>query len=143
MPISSPLRLESGFDSALIEKYIFEFTNDERQQRDLSSLTRVSAIDSIARNHSLDMSNRNYFSHDSPEGNDPTDRANKTGYTCKKDYGSYYTEGLGENIFQSSTYSSYMTKGVTSSYNWLEGEEQLQKTLLMAGWIVLGIEKIF
>ena len=44
------------------------------------------------------MSNRNYFSHDTPEGLDPTDRGNNAGYTCRKDFGSYYTEGLGENI---------------------------------------------
>ncbi len=134
VPVSPPIRLESGFDSALIEKYIFELTNDERQQRGFSSLTRVSAIDSIARNHSLDMSNRNYFSHYSPEGNDPTDRGNMVGYTCKKDYGSYYTEGLGENIFLSPTYSSYMTKGATLSYNWLEDEEIVAKGLV-DGWM--------
>ena len=130
----SPSRLESGFDDSLIEKHIYDFTNDERQQRGLSTLARVSAIDSIARNHSLDMSDRDYFSHISPEGNDPTDRGNESGYTCRKDFGSYYTEGLAENIYHSFTYSSYVTKGTTSSYNWITDEQTIAKELV-DGWM--------
>lgn len=87
------------FNSDLIEEYIYQFTNNERQKRNISTLSKISIIDSIARDHSLDMSNRDYFSHDTPEGLDPTDRGTTKGYQCKKDFGSYYTTGLGENIF--------------------------------------------
>ena len=39
-----------------------------------------------------------------------------------KDYGTHYTEGLAENISQGHTYLSYVTAGVTSSYDWHESE---------------------
>ncbi len=132
--IRFPIRAESGFNSDIIEDYIYKFTNDERQKRDITGLSRIDEIETIARSHSLDMSNRNYYSHDTPEGLDATDRGNKAGYDCRKDFGSYYTVGLGENIAQSYTYSSYMTKGLTSSYTWLEDEETLAKKLV-DGWM--------
>lgn len=134
VPITSPIRVESGFDASLVEKYIYEFTNDERQKRGVASLARITTIDSIARNHSLDMSNRNYFSHMTPEGLDPTDRGNKAGYPCRNDFGSYYTVGLAENIYQTYTYSSYMTKGIKSSYHWIADEETLAKEIV-DGWM--------
>ena len=132
--ISSPLRVESGFDNTIVEQYIYEFTNDERQERGLSKLVKVTVIDTIARNHSQDMSERDYFSHDTPDGLDPTDRAKRLGYNCQKNYGSYYTYGLAENIFQSYTYSSYMTEGVKSSYTWMTDEEAVAKEIV-DGWM--------
>ncbi len=46
------------------------------------------------------MVDRDFFSHDNPDGEDPTERGNQVGYTCYKDYGTYYTKGLAENINQ-------------------------------------------
>ena len=51
-------------------------------------------LGAIARAHSEDMTKRRYFSHDTPEGLGPTERAQKAGYSCRKGY-SY---GLAENI---------------------------------------------
>ena len=48
----------------------------------------------VARAHSEDMASRNYFSHDSPEGLGPSDRARRAGYSCRKSS----HVGLGENI---------------------------------------------
>ena len=100
----------------------------------IPALVRIQDIDMIARNHSTDMSERGYFEHDTPEGLDPTDRENCAGYSCLKDYGSYYTEGVAENISQSYTYSSYVTAGVTSSYAWYDDEETVAKNIV-AGWM--------
>ena len=129
-----PVRTASEFDSDVIEDYIYRFTNSERQHMGIPALARIQDIDMIARNHSTDMSERGYFEHDTPEGLDPTDRGNRAGYSCLKDYGSYYTEGLAENIMQSHTYSSYMTVGVTSSYVWYDDEETIAKEIV-AGWM--------
>lgn len=81
------------------EDLIYVMTNQYREAVGLQPLDRVSKIDQIARSHSQDMAERNYFEHETPEGLDPTDRGNAAGYGCRKDYGSYYTFGLGENIF--------------------------------------------
>lgn len=81
-----------------IERFIHTLTNQYRHAAGIPPLEQVLAIDAIARSHSQDMLQRNYFSHDTPEGLDPTNRGNLAGYDCIKDYGSYYTEGLAENI---------------------------------------------
>jgi len=47
-----------------------------------------------------------FFDHTNKRGQNPTDRANQAGYTCRKSFGSYYTDGIGENIFQHNTYNS-------------------------------------
>ena len=129
-----PVRLESGFDRRLVERHIYEMTNQERRLAGVEGLIRDEAIDVIAYEHSADMAARGYFSHDTPEGLDPTGRAERAGYECRKDYGSYYTTGLAENVSQSYTYSSYMTAGVTSSYTWLESEEELARQTVR-GWM--------
>lgn len=82
-----------------VEKYIYDMTNKHRKAAGLPPLERVPKVDAIARHHSQDMSRRNYFSHDTPEGLDPTDRAERAGYDCTADHGSHYTHGLAENIF--------------------------------------------
>ena len=51
-------------------------------------------LNAIARAHSDDMTERGYFSHDTPEGLGPTERATRAGYTCHK----YFHVGLAENI---------------------------------------------
>ena len=48
----------------------------------------------VARAHSKDMTERGYFSHDTPEGLGPSDRIARAGYSCWK--GSHY--GVAENI---------------------------------------------
>lgn len=84
---------------AEIERHIYLLTNAERESRGLDLLQRNMLVDSIARAHSQDMADRDYFSHVTPEGLDPTNRGLKAGYDCTKDYGTHYTYGLAENIF--------------------------------------------
>ena len=129
-----PVRLESGFDRRLVERHIYEMTNQERRLAGVDGLVRDEAIDVIAYMHSADMAARGYFAHETPEGIDPSGRAERTGYECRKDYGSYYTTGLAENISQSYTYSSYRTAGAPSSYTWLDGEEELAMQTVR-GWM--------
>ena len=128
------IRTESGFNHTKVEQHIWDFTNQHRIEYGLTEISRTHEIDSIAREHSKDMATRGYFEHDSPEGNSPSDRGHLAGYQCLKDYGSYYTEGLAENIALDYTYSSYMTKGIPTSYNWLENERVLASQIVN-GWM--------
>ena len=88
----------TGLNASDVEHHIHLYTNEQRTYGGLHPLERVSTIDGIARGHSEDMMSRDYFDHDTPEGLDPTARGKAAGYECRKDYGSYYTYGLGENI---------------------------------------------
>ena len=81
-----------------IESYIYLFTNAERESAGVDKLQRIALVEEIAKGHSQDMADRDYFRHVTPEGLDPTDRVMRAGHDCTKDYGSYYTYGLAENI---------------------------------------------
>lgn len=109
--------------------------NTERQNNNLPSLSLDSALTSIAVSHSADMANRNYFSHYTPEGADPTARGLSAGYHCHKDLpNGYYTDGLAENIFQNNLYNSYeTTDGIITSYDWNDMDELVNSTV--QGWM--------
>ena len=91
---------------AAIEDMIHATVNEYRVAAGLPILERDPALDAVARAHSSDMADRNYYGHDTPEGLGPSDRADAAGYECIKDaYGgqyfnrhSYYMAGIAENI---------------------------------------------
>ena len=60
----------------------------------LPKLRWVDSLGMVARAHSEDMTKRGYFSHDTPEGIDPSERIDRAGYSCWKD--THY--GVAENI---------------------------------------------
>ena len=79
----------------ILERKVHQGINTERAavpgSRQLQWDDRLNAI---ARAHSEDMTERGYFSHDTPEGVGPSGRAAKAGYSCRKAF--HY--GLAENI---------------------------------------------
>ena len=80
------------------------------------------------------MASRDFFSHDNPEGLDPSDRGQKAGYDCRKDYGSYFTYGLAENIHQGWLFDSFQTvSGRITSYDWFSLEELARNAV--NGWM--------
>ena len=106
---------KSNIDIGDLEIRIHELVNYERTSRGLRALSLDYRISDIAREHSSDMIYRNFFDHENPSGEDPTDRANNVGYFCRKDYGLYYTEGLGENIAMTPIYSDVLGCGSTTN----------------------------
>ncbi|MBU0762210.1 MAG: CAP domain-containing protein [Candidatus Altiarchaeota archaeon] len=65
-----------------IENNLFNLINVERNLSGVHSLTRDSKLDYLARSHSIDMGNRDFFSHVSPDGAGIEDRADYIGFTC-------------------------------------------------------------
>lgn len=112
---------------------IHELINVQRTANGLSALASDSALASIALGHSADMAANNYFSHTDLSGKDPTGRGNAALYTCRKDYGSYYTIGIGENIFQNNLYTSASCEGSVCTYAWTSPEDIAQSTV--TGWM--------
>jgi len=82
-----------------IECLILEYTNQERTSRGLDELEWDDDLAEIARKHSQDMAENDYFSHTNLDGDGPTERAEKHGYDTYKDLGGgWYSEGIAENI---------------------------------------------
>lgn len=57
-----------------LESELLEQVNAVRAQWNLIPLARMPAVDQVARGHSGDMVTRNYFAHESPEGQNAIDR---------------------------------------------------------------------
>ena len=106
---------KSQIDISELEQEVHRRINLERANNDLKPLSWDSKIYQIAKEHSEDMIIRNFYSHDNPDGEDPTDRADRHGYSCVKNYGSYYTYGLAENIAITPIYSDVIGCGSTTS----------------------------
>lgn len=121
------------FDPGKIENLIYQYTNEQRTRNGLATLANDASLASIARSHSEDMAVNGYMSHVNLDGKDPSDRAASVGYSCYKDYGTYYTYGVAENIAQNWLYTSYMTSGIYTSYNW-HTEESLAREIV-EGWM--------
>lgn len=82
-----------------VEKAILKYTNVERKSDGKSTLSWDSNLASVARDHSLDMVENDFFSHDNLRGEDPTARAIRHGYNVHKELGGgWYSDGIAENI---------------------------------------------
>jgi uncharacterized protein YkwD len=82
-----------------VEKQIFYYTNEERNSEGKKSLTWDDKLSNIAREHSTDMGENDFFAHENLDGEDPTDRARRAKYPLYKNLGGgYYSEGIAENI---------------------------------------------
>jgi uncharacterized protein YkwD len=80
-----------GLDIQIIEKEIFHLVNAEREKMGLNELKYDEKLADVARIHSKNMVEKDFFSHVDPEGRGPQERVE-----------TYYTEiiarGFGENI---------------------------------------------
>lgn len=95
-----------------LEMRIHNLTNIKRHEKGMPSLAYDNRLSEIARKHSEDMAKRNFFSHENPDGKDPTDRGKAAGYPIRKDQGTFYSIGLGENLFLTSAYRSMTSEGL-------------------------------
>ena len=120
--------------TTVLEQLVHELINQQRTAKGLDVLHFDAALADIARKHSEDMAAHGYFAHENPIGQDPTARGVSAGYVCRKNYGSYYTYGIAENLFQNNLYSSatYFSNRETI-YDWNSPEKIAQITV--AGWM--------
>lgn len=96
--MAAPSPASAGPSSAEIEAEIIQLTNAERAAEGLPPLAHDPALDRIARAHSRDMLARGFFSHENPDGDGPTERAQKAGYPPGKTVDGTEMIGVGENI---------------------------------------------
>jgi len=121
-------------DTSIIEKLVHQYTNEQRQQHGLNQLVSDRNLAKIAYGHSLDMATNDFFDHTNLKGLEPTDRADTARYSCTKNYGSYYTEGIAENIFQHNLYNSISyINGIPTSYDWNTNDEIAYQ--VVDGWM--------
>lgn len=116
-----------------LEINIHDLINIERQKHGLSQLKWNDRLSTIARKHSQDMANRNFFSHNTPEGHDFSYRYSQAGYSCAvHGQGNIYYLGA-ENIFQNNLYDRVVFVNSAAHYDW-NSEEKIAKTTVQ-GWM--------
>ncbi len=116
-----------------LEKQVHNLTNQYRTQNGLKALSWDDKLSNIARSHSQDMASRDYFSHDTPEGKDPTDRGTSQGYRCQKTVGNLIYSGIAENLFQNNLYDSVTIIGIVPIHDWNSQDELAKSTV--DGWM--------
>ncbi|MFC7156285.1 CAP domain-containing protein [Halomarina halobia] len=89
----------AGIDPVALERRVHDEVNDARGARDLGTLDFDTALRRIARYHSADMAKREYFAHESPEGETVEDRYDRFGYDCRAPTGAFEYATGGENLF--------------------------------------------
>lgn len=139
----STLRGQSASDinADLISTEAHERVNERRKSNDLEALGYDDELEAIARKHSEDMFQRDYFSHEDPEGHKWTKRYKEAGYDCAIDIGGGKTVTGGENIWQIS-YSGRTFTEVQIAERcveaWMNSDEH-RKNMLQGYWNIEGI----
>ncbi len=123
----------ADLNETVVEREIHRQINAERTDRDLEPLAWDSELAAIARNHSQNMLEEEFFDHVDHEGRTVADRYDAAGYECRIDLeGDRFIEGGGENIAQN-WFDRRVTleNGETDRY---ESEEELARAVV-AQWM--------
>jgi len=106
---------------------IHERINNERIKADLQPLQYDTNLAEIAEAHSKDMAEKGYFSHKSPAGLGPADRANLANYPCAPAenittiYTWLYTEQLAQHAVNNWMFSNAHRENILSAAYEKEG----------------------
>ncbi|MGA2367890.1 MAG: CAP domain-containing protein [Dehalococcoidia bacterium] len=123
-----------------LEENIHQLINVERTKAGLSSLALDTNLSNVARNHSIDMAERNYFEHDTPEGVTPVERCKRGGVKISETLSStvgntsYFNLGCAENIFQGNLVKSTHYINGKYSYSDYNTQEEIAKQTV-TGWM--------
>ena len=121
-------RAKPSVNARELEIRIHELINIERRHAGLRPLALDTMLIAIARGHSRDMAERDYFSHSSPEGEDFLSRYKKKGFVCSVRVGQHISVGA-ENISQNNLYSSVTYMDAEAHYSWNSLEEIARSTV--------------
>ena len=119
-------------DSTDLAQRIHRLVNVERKKHKLPALSWDSALARIAHRHSHDMAQRNYLSHDSPQGQGFRDRYQQGDYHCLVTVGKTLYGGA-ENIALGRLYNTVTRINGYATYDWNTAQDIARKTV--EGWM--------
>ena len=115
-----------------LEKKIHDLINAERKKKGLPALEWNDSLNRIARRYSQDMSERNFFSHNDPEGKSFINRYEEEGFECRLRVANTTCFGA-ENIAQDNLYRSVLYLDGLPSYDW-NREDEIAASVV-TGWM--------
>ena len=122
-------------NAATLAASIHNLINEERRKAGLDRLGWDQALANIALSHSMDMGERDYFDHISPEGKDFADRYTEHGYHLDTRIGDHIYVG-GENLALTNVVRSYtydQDTGEVLEYKFNDLDELARSTV--QGWM--------
>jgi len=123
---------------ASLEKDIHDNINDIRTQLGFSELVWNTVLNGIARNHSIDMMENGYFSHEDLQGDGFSERYKDAGFTCMVFSGSLIFRGE-ENLQTGSIQGLTQEEVATMVADaWMDSFEHREK-ILKNYWETEGI----
>ena len=126
-------------DVQAVAKMVHAVVNRERRKRKIGELAWNDQVAAIARAHSKDMAKRDFFSHLNPEGEDPTARAARQGWTASKGVSSGdRVTGLTENVGRVGRYHSFRRevkdgKQTHLLFRWYTPDQMAEQ--IVNGWL--------
>ena len=111
------------YDLENIERLLVEYTNKNRIENGVEPLEVDEELIAIARAHSQDMAENNFFSHVNLDGLSANDRAINAGYECEKEHEGMIFFGISENIGLRSLSKSYIVEDGKELHNWHTDEK--------------------
>jgi len=120
---------EEKIDTEKIALEIHFEVNQVRELYGLNPLAWSDTIAEIAKKHSQDMSDRNYLSHISPEGNDVSDRFKQANFYCKKNLPNGDLLKGGENLAELSNPNDLTGIGSRIVQSWMDSSSHRDNLL--------------
>ena len=117
------------YSRAGLESTVHQLINEYRGSKGVTALSWDEELAALARAHSLDMAEHDYYRHVNQAGDDPTDRARKAGYDCRNPL----SIGVAENIYLLYGHTSSMRLGDRVTYQWISRQDLAGR--FVAGWI--------
>ena len=116
-------------DSQQIAFDIHHEVNEVRKLHGLKPLSWSTKIAEIAIKYSQDMSERNYLSHISPEGEDVADRYNKANFVCARELANGDVLRGGENLAEINFPENLTGIGMRVVQSWMDSPSHRQNLL--------------
>lgn len=121
------------------ENWIHAKANRERKANGRDPLRKDDSLRTIARSHSEEMGQQDYFAHESPSGGTYEDRYETYGYYCQVEADNGTLTG-GENIWMMETDTAPSAEEIADRAveSWLESPDH-RENLLLEYWDDMGI----
>lgn len=131
-PTARQQGLQPTINAADLAQRIHARINEQRTMHGLGALAWNASLANIATRHSRDMAERNYFSHDTPEGKSFGDRYRQAAFSCRIRIGNEIYAGA-ENIALGRLYNSVTIQNGIAHYHWNSMEQIARMTV--DGWM--------
>lgn len=126
-----------------MERAVHRAINHARTRRDRAPLAWSDSLHRLARSHSREMAERDFFAHVNPDGESPVERAQRFGFPTARSLGDGRRIGVSENLFRTYRYDGYRDvyrqrgdgprRHIRREYDWKTVQALAQQTV--QGWL--------